>query len=219
MDAIEVKRLFALADADDVEGLRAALGSNLESFNVHSESGETLYLHCVFRGKAKCTAALEKRGRLSLHEAALAGDAARVDALAQAAPWSVDTLSADGWTALHLAAFLGRDAALEGLLAHGADARIFSRATEQNLPLHAAAAGRKLGKAAFAKLIVATGEPDALQKQGLTALMIAAGNAFTDAVDALLAAGADRHLKAPDGKTAADFARERGHTALAERLG
>ncbi len=217
MDARNVKALFALADADDADGLLAALGT-LESFNVHSEAGETLYLHCVFRGKAKCAAALEKRGALSLHEAALAGDAARVGALVETAPWSLDSLSADGWTALHLAAFLGRDAVLERLLDGGADARIFARAIEQNLPLHAACAGRRLGKAAFARLIAATGDPDALQKQGYTALMIAAGNGFADAVDALLAAGADKTIKTPEGKTAGDFARERGHAALAERV-
>ena len=211
------KKLFALADADDAEALTAALGER-ESFRVRNENGESLYLHCVFRGRAKSATALERRGQLSLHESALAGDADRIDALADAAPWSVDTLSADGWTALHLAAFLGRDTALERLLEHGADARIFSRALEQNLPLHAAAAGRKLGKGTFAKLIAATGDPNALQKQGYTALMIAAGNGFTEAVDALLAAGADKHLKTPEGKTAGDFARERGHTALAERL-
>ena len=48
--------------------------------------------------------------------------------------------------------------------------------------------------------------------------MIAAGNGFVVAVDALLAAGADRARKQGDGKTAADFARERGHAELAARL-
>ena len=105
--------------------------------------------------------------------------------LAKAAPWSVDTLSPDGWTALHLAAFLGQGGALVALLEHGADARIFGRAFESNLPIHAAAAGRRIDKASFAKLVAATGNPDALQKQGYTALMIAAANGFSDAVDVL----------------------------------
>jgi ankyrin repeat protein len=48
--------------------------------------------------------------------------------------------------------------------------------------------------------------------------MIAAGNGFADAVDALLDAGADTRIKTPEGKTAGDFAHERGHTALADRL-
>jgi ankyrin repeat protein len=139
--------------------------------------------------------------------------------LLKTAPWATDTLSPDGWTALHLAAFFGNDAAVAALLDHGANARIMGRAFEQNLPIHAACAGGRIGKAAFARLVAATGDPDALQKQNYTALMIAAGNGFVTAVDVLLEAGADRALKQDDGKTAADFARERGHSELAKRLG
>jgi uncharacterized protein len=215
---IDAKPFFALADADDAETLGKALAGAPESFRLRNEAGESLFLYCVFRGKAKCAELLKARGSLSLHEAALAGDAERVAALAKAAPWSADALSPDGWAALHLAAFLGQGAVIMRLLEGGADARIFSRAMEQNLPIHAAAAGRRIDKASYAKLVAATGNPDALQKQGYTALMIAAGNGFVDAVDVLLKAGADKMLKTPEGKTAADFARERGHTDLAAQL-
>jgi ankyrin repeat protein len=214
----DVKTFFAIAETDDAEALTAALADGPETFRIRNEGGETLYLFCVFRGKAKCAEALVRRGGLSLQEAALAGDAARIEALVKAAPWSIDTLSPDGWPALHLAAFLGRDAALIRLLEFGADARILSRAFEQNFPIHAAAAGRQIGKHAFATLVAATGDPDLPQKQGYTALMIAAGNGFDDAVDVLLAAGADPARRAPDGKSAADLAHERGHAGLAQRL-
>jgi len=212
-------KFFALADADDAAGLAAALAGGPQAFRIRNEAGESLFLYCVFRGRTKCAEFLRARGEFSLHEAALAGDAQRVAALAQAAPWSVDALSPDGWTALHLAAFLGRGAVIAALLDHGADATIFGRAFEQNLPIHAAAAGRQIDAASFAKLVAATGDPDILQKQGLTALMIAAGNGFEAAVDVLLAAGADRTRRSHDGKSAADFARERGHADLASRLG
>jgi len=212
------KALFALADADDGDGLAAALKGAPETFRIRNENGETLYLYCLYRGKAKCLEMLGRRGGLSLHEAAAAGDAARVEACVKAAPWSIQTLSGDGWTALHLAAYLGRDDALLKLLELGADARQWGRAFDANLALHAASAGRRPGKAAFVKLLAATGDPDIAQKTGYTALMIAAGNGFADAVDALLAAGADKTRKLPDGKTAADLARERGHQALAGKL-
>jgi len=215
---MDTKRFFMLADADDAAGLEAALKGAPETFRLRNESGETLFLYCVFRGKAKCAELLKRRGGQSLHEAALAGDAKRVVELAKSAPWAIDTLSPDGWTALHLAAFLGQGDALVALLSAGADPRIFGKAFESNLPIHAAAAGRRLDKASFAKLVAATGDPDVLQKAGYTALMIAAANGFTDAVDALLAAGADTKIKTPDGKTAADFAHERGHEELAKRL-
>lgn len=213
----DTTELFSLLEADDAEGLIAALGGS-EASRIRNATGESLYLFAVFRGRQKCVAALKALGGLSLHEAALAGDAARVGVLLAQAPWAIDYLSPDGWTALHLAAFFGNDAVIEILLARGADARIMGRAFEQNLAIHAACAGRRIAKATLVKLIAATGDPDALQKQGYTALMIAAGNGFGDAVDALLQAGANRTLKQADGKTAADFAMDRGHAELAKTL-
>lgn len=209
--------LFALAKAEDVAGLEAALKS-ADLTRLHNEGGESLYRFALFHGHSKAAEAIKALGVFGLHDAALAGDVARVEALVTGAPWAIDLLSPDGWTALHLAAFFGNDAAVEVLLARGANARIMGRAFEQNLALHAAAAGRRIGKAAYAKLIAATGDPDVLQKQGYTALMIAASNGFVVAVEALLEAGADKTRKLPDGKTAADIARDRGHTELANLL-
>ncbi|MBS0471200.1 MAG: ankyrin repeat domain-containing protein [Proteobacteria bacterium] len=209
--------LFALANADDAEGLAKALpGTDLA--RLHNPAGESLYRFALFHGHAKSAEAVKAHGGLGSHDAALTNDAARLDVLLAPARWAVDLLSPDGWTALHLAAFVGADAAVTTLLALGANARIMGRAFEQNLAIHAAAAGRRIGKAAYAELIAATGDPDVMQKQGYTALMIAASNGFTPACEALIAADADRRLKLPDGKTAADIARERGHADLAAML-
>jgi ankyrin repeat protein len=211
------KEVFALAEADDATALIAALGGAMVASHVRNEAGESIYEFCVFRGRVKCAEALRKRGGFSLHDAALAGDVTRVGALLDQAPWAIDLLSPDGWTALHLACFVGNDAVIVQLLERGVDTRILSRAFEQNLAIHAAAAGRRIGRTTYAKLIAATGV-DALQKQGYTALMIAAGNGFTDAVDALLQAGANTSIALADGKTAADLARDRGHTDIEERI-
>ncbi|MGZ5938134.1 MAG: ankyrin repeat domain-containing protein [Rhizomicrobium sp.] len=210
-------KFFALADADDASGLLAALGAT-PAHAVRSETGETVFLYSLYRGKAKCVEALRKRGGLTLQEAAAAGDLARVEACVATAPWTIQSLSADGWTALHLAAFLGRDDVVVRLLELGADPRQWGRAFEQNLPVHAACAGRRIGKGAFAKLVAATGDPDVTPKHGYTPLMEAALNGCADLVDVLLAAGADKTRKNPDGKTAADFAREKGPSELAGML-
>lgn len=213
----DAARLFALAESDSDEALSKALDS-VDVARLHNDGGESLYRFCLFHNHPKCAAMLKARGGFALHDAALAGDAARITALLRGATWAVDTLSPDGWTALHLAAFFGNDAAVDALLDHGANARIMGRAFEQNLAVHAACAGGRIGRAAFARLVAATGDPDVLQKQGYTALMIAAGNGFVDAVEVLLEAGANRTLKQGEGKTAADFARERGHAEIAKRL-
>jgi uncharacterized protein len=215
----DAKTLFALAEADDADGLMAALASVPPQVPAINDSGETLYLFSLYRGRTKCVDALARRGGLTLHEAAAAGDTIAIARCLDAAPWTIQSLSADGWTALHLAAFLGRDEAVLLLLGRGANPHEWGRAFESNLAIHAACAGRRLGKTAFATLIAATGDPDIAQKGGHTALMIAAGNGFAEAVDALLAAGADTARKTQHGKTAADFARERGHGQLAQRLG
>jgi len=213
----DTQKIFALADADDAQGLLSAL-AGAATQAVRNQAGETIFLYSLYRGKAKCVELLQKHGQLTLHEAAAAGDLARVEGCVAAAPWAIQSLSADGWTALHLAAFLGRDAVVERLLELDADARQWGRAFDSNLPIHAACAGRRLGKAAFVRLVAATGDPDVTPKHGYTPLMEAALNGNVDMVDALLAAGADKARKNPDGKRAADFAREKGHADLAKRL-
>jgi ankyrin repeat protein len=47
---------------------------------------------------------------------------------------------------------------------------------------------------------------------------MAAQKGAEDIIAVLLAAGADRRLRADDGRTAADVAREAGHAELADRL-
>lgn len=208
--------LFDLAKADDAAALTAALkGADLT--RIHNGDGESLYRFALFHGHAKAADAIKAHGGQSLHDAALVNDTARIEALLKVAPWAIDMLSPDGWTALHLASYIGADAAVICLLDRGANARAWARSFEQNYAIHAAAAGHRIGKDAFARLIAATGV-DAVQKQGYTALMIAAGGNFTQGVEVLLAAGADRKIKLPDGKTAADLARDRGHADLAKML-
>ena len=67
----DIKSLFALADADDATGLISALGKKA-THEVRSESGETVFLYSLYRGKAKCVEALRERGDLTLQEAAAA---------------------------------------------------------------------------------------------------------------------------------------------------
>jgi ankyrin repeat protein len=51
-----------------------------------------------------------------------------------------------------------------------------------------------------------------------TALLTAAANGHEELIRLLLARGADRHASLPDGRTAADLAREGGHEAVAAVL-
>lgn len=174
---------------------------------IYDGSGVSLALACIYRGRDMVARRLIEAGhRFGLHEAAALGDAIQVAAVLDAAPWSVDLLAPDGWSALHLAAFFGRAEAASLLLARGADASLWSRSFERNLPIHAAAAGRNHDLAILEILIPATGDIDALQGEGHSALLIAASAGKRAWVERLVRAGADPKRRTKDGKGVADLA-------------
>ncbi len=68
-------------------------------------------------------------------------------------------------------------------------------------------------------LLAETGlDPDVRDRRGRTALHLAAANGKGKAVQALLAAGADRGLKDNDGFTAEKIAKKKGHDLLARLI-
>jgi ankyrin repeat protein len=154
---------------------------------------------------------------LNIFEAAAIGDEARLRSLLDGDAELAVAFSGDGWTALHLAAGFGTPAAVSMLLAAGARIDAVSRNPQQNQPLHAALA---LGKnAETVKLLLEHGAAvNAVQAGGFTPLFSAAIANRRNLVELLLAYGADAHCKCDAGKTAADFARERGHEELASWL-
>jgi len=154
---------------------------------------------------------------LDIFEAAATGNEAQLAALLDAQPELAQSFSGDGWTPLHLAAAFGTPAAVSALLAAGAQVDAVSRNPQQNQPLHAALA---LGKnAETVRLLLDHGaQANAAQAGGFTAMFSAAIANRRDLAEILLAHGADPHQKNDQGKTAAEFARERGHAELAAWL-
>jgi ankyrin repeat protein len=154
---------------------------------------------------------------LDIFEAAAVGDEARLRLLLEAEPALAESFSGDGWTPLHLAAAFGTPAAVSALLAAGARVDAVSRNPQQNQPLHAVLA---LGKnAETIRLLLSHGAPaNAAQAGGFTPIFSAAIANRQDLAEMLLAHGADPHARSDQDKTAAEFARERGHAELADRL-
>jgi uncharacterized protein len=154
---------------------------------------------------------------LDVFEAAAVGDALRLEDILLADPAAAHSFSGDGWTALHLAAAFGTPQAVDVLLQHGAHVDAASKNPQRNQPLHAALA---LGRnPETVRLLLAHGaDPNATQAGGFTPLFSAATANRRDLVEMLIDSGA-RALHTSDlGKTAGDFARERGHTELADWL-
>jgi ankyrin repeat protein len=125
--------------------------------------------------------------------------------------------SADGFTALHFACFLGGAAATAVLLEAGADPDAEADNETHVRPLHSAAAARD---SESARLLLAAGaDPDARQAGGFTALQAAAHGDDEATAALLLEHGADPSLRNDQGADAAGLARAAESTAVLALLG
>jgi uncharacterized protein len=199
-DAAAVKNVIA---ADP-----AALSSN--------EDAASPVLTAIYFGHGDIADYIAARSELNVFEAAAAG---RVDILERllAANPEITRQTTDGWTPLHLAAFLGRTEAALRLIEAGADLKAISENTTGNTPLHAAIAGR-CDEELISTLLTAGADPGVATAEGYTPLHVAASRGNRRVCDWLLERGAAPSARMKDGKTPADIAGERGHSALSDYL-
>jgi len=189
---------------------------------VRDPQGVSALLWSVYAGQPMVRdyllAQLAARGiLLDLFEAAAVGDVLRIEDILTADPGASHAFTADGWTAIHLGAAFGIPDAVDMLLQHGAQVDAISRNAQRNQPLHAAVALSR--NAETVRLLLAHGaDPNATQVGGFTPLFSAATANRRDLAAMLIESGARAHHRCDHEKTAADFARERGHTELADWL-
>jgi uncharacterized protein len=154
---------------------------------------------------------------LDIFEACALGDCRRLELLLQHEPMLVHDSSADGWAPLHLAAAFGGPEATALLLSHGAHIHRFSRNPMHNQPLHACIALSQ--NIETTRLLIAQGaDVNMEQAGGYTPLHQAAAGGLVELTGILLDAGADPSCLCNQGKTPADYARERNHQGVLERL-
>lgn len=154
---------------------------------------------------------------LDIFEAAAVGDCARLRQLIAQDAMSARAISPDGWTPLHLAAAFAAAEPVTLLLEHGAHIHQFSHNPMRNQPLHACIALNSSLDVVRA-LLEAGADVNATQHGGYTPLLQAAAAGKKDLVRLLLEYGARLDCVCDRGKSAADYARERGHTEVAEIL-
>jgi len=154
---------------------------------------------------------------LDIFEAAAVGDCDRLHHFIAADAMAARAISPDGWTPLHLAAAFSSADAVTLLLEHGAHIHQFSHNPVRNQPLHACIA---LNSSLDVVRVLLDGGADvnATQHGGYTPLLQAAAAGKKDLVLLLLENGARPDCVCDRGKSAADYARERGHKELAEIL-
>ncbi|MDB4951359.1 MAG: Ankyrin [Gemmatimonadetes bacterium] len=217
MDAIE--SLFEAIRAGDLAVVAARLDAEPALASARDANGLPAVMAAAYHGRRDVVALLLERGAaLRPHEAAAVGDVDRLRAALDADPGAIARFSADGWTALHLAAFFGHADAVRLLLERGASPVAVSTNALANHPLHAALAGPTLGVDGVALLLDAGADVNARQHGGYTALHAAAMHGDAAMLRLLLERGADPSVPADDGKTAEAFAREKGHAAVADAL-
>jgi ankyrin repeat protein len=153
---------------------------------------------------------------LTIHEAAAMGVVPRLEALLSDHPQAVNAWASDGFQPLGLACFFGRPEAAALLLARGGEVNTPSRNSFAVTALHAALAGPTPEIAR--SLLDAGADVNAVQQDGVTPLQEAAANGNLELVQLLLERGADPSATDARQRTAADFARERGHASVAEYL-
>ena len=154
---------------------------------------------------------------LDAYEAAAVGNADSLATALDITPGAIVEPTGDGWTALHLAAAFGSPETVQLLLSRGASVDALSTNAQKNQPLHAALA---LGRnpETIRLLLDAGADPNARQTGGYTAIFSAAAANRRDLTELLVTRGADPALLNDFGQSAAGFARERGHTELADWL-
>ena len=154
---------------------------------------------------------------LDVFEACALGDCSRIESLLRQDAMLVHESSPDGWGTLHLAAAFGGPQATALLLTHGAHVHRFSRNPMHNQALHACLALSQ--DADTVRLLIGQGaDVNMAQAGGYTPLHQAAANGRADLVGVLLEAGARHEALCHQGKSPADYARERNHGAVVRLL-
>ena len=187
--------------------------------------GVSALLWAVYTGQTVVRDFLRSGLELDLAEAAAVGDQARLHELLGMDPATAkeraNSRSADGWPLLHLAAAFADSETVRLLLDAGADVGQISRTPMRNQALHAVLAlARDANRDTnTTRLLLERGaDVNAVQTAGYRPLHQAAVAGREDLVRMLLDAGADKSAQCDRGKVPAEYARERGHAAVAELL-
>ena len=212
------QRFFQLISTGQTAEVAAAAEEDPSLITSRDAQGVSAFLWSVYHRQPMIRDFLLTRlESLDIFEACALGDCSRIESLLQREPMLVHDSSADGWGPLHLAAAFGGPEATALLLTHGAHVHRFSRNPMHNQPLHACIALSQ--NAEIARLLIAQGaDVNMEQAGGYTPLHQAAAGGLVELTGILLDAGANPSCLCHQGKTAADYARERNHQGVLERL-
>ena len=209
--------LIAAINSDDADRVAAIVSADPALANSRAGNGVSVLMLSRYRHDRGTTdALLAVDPDLDVYEATAVGYLDRLRDVLAADPSQATAFSADGFTALHFAAFFGKADAARLLLEAGAEVNVYSRNGFNVQPLHSAAAG---SHTEVCRVLIAAGaDVNARQQAGFTPLHEAAQNGEGELVELFLSAGADPTAPKDDGETPAETAEAAGHHDLATRL-
>ncbi|HEV8606824.1 MAG TPA: ankyrin repeat domain-containing protein [Tepidisphaeraceae bacterium] len=208
--------LLAAVNGGDAEKAKALLAAN-PRIAIRPATGQSVLLAAMYRGRQDLVALLLPHIQPDIFEAAALGDVQRVKQLAQQDRNMLRGYTLDGWTALHLAGFMGQGEAAAALLELGASLTDVSKNEMANQPLHAALAGKR--DQGLVEMLLGRGaDVSARGASGVTPLHLAASRGDGELCEMLIGKGADPAAKMDDGTTPEEIARKRGHEGVGEQI-
>lgn len=212
--------LFTAIKGGNTSAVERLLERDRGLVDARDEDGLSPILAALYHGKGDIATAILRHGpKLTVFEAAAAGDIERVRELVGRDGAQANAVAPDGYGPLGLAAFFKRREVVRYLLEMGADPRRASR-NEGFTPLHSATATDAGARdIEIVRMLLAKGaDPNAKSQSGSTPVHTVAFTGDRESLGLLFEHGADPGIKNNDGKTAADIARERGHEEIADLL-
>jgi ankyrin repeat protein len=212
-----VNEFFESVKAKDATKVKELLDRDANLVHSKTENGDSAVIIAVYYGAHEVLEILlTQEPELNIFEAAALGNADKIKEIVTTDPGQVNSFSHDGWTALHLASFFGHPEAADLLVKNNAFINPRTKNSMNNLPIHAAAASRKIE---IVEMLLNQGaDVNEKQQGGFTPLHEAAITGNLEMVQLCLKHSVDKNIKNDKGETALTLASSKEHHHVVEFL-
>jgi ankyrin repeat protein len=213
----DADELFEAIDRGDADRVRELVAAEPELAAARDAAGVSAIMRARYRNdRPVLDALLATDLEPDVFESASLGRLDRLTVILDDDPAFASAWSADGFGALHVAAYFAKPLTAKLLIERGAPVDAYARGEQHVQPLHSAAAG---GHHEICRLLLDAGaDVRARQTAGWTVLHQAAQHGDPQLVELFLSAGADPGAENDAGETAAETAEAAGHPDVAARL-